>query len=330
MKNLAFKVWLEDDNLTKTGKFFDRFTSQVTQGTFGKSTVPYQLAHPIGKAGYAHDEMQKHMGHFDDHIAKSIPTFREVQVRKAHAIVRVFGNQPSSIIDIGGDEGSLNKTVSALSKGNIQSTVLDPNAEMASFFNSRSQVPGSKFVQKAFISGWQDDSGQQIDSLHADNHLDRYDIAHENMTFQFINNNRTQHIQEVKRLLKPNGVLITQEKLITAPDQWKSNEMLKDREHKNIYYSADDLAAKQKVVGVSFQQEKPDPNKVNMVDNMVKQEDFERILSANFHCVIQFWDAGNFKGYVASDNAVLAQRLVMAMGNLNSKFSTTSTPRRVK
>lgn len=317
---LSFKVWLEKD-ATKTGKPFDDFTGRVVSGEFGRSSTKYQLAHPIGDAHYAHEEMQKHIGHFEDHISKSIPNFREAQIRKAHAIVKVFGDLPTTMLDIGGEEGVLAKTVTSLSKGRIQSKVLDPNYESETFFNQKSQVQGSHFDRRAFLQGWDD-----IDAMHADNHPVRYDIVHENMTFQFINNERATHIQESKRLLKPDGVLITQEKLITPPAEWHRNEQLKDAEHKRKYYSDEELAAKQKVVGVSFAK-KEAPAKVNMIDNMVHHQHFEKILSNNFRRVIQFWDAGNFKGYVASDNPQVAQQLVSAIGNLNSKFSTVKTPR---
>jgi hypothetical protein len=66
-----------------------------------------------------------------------------------------------------------------------------------------------------------------------------------------------------------------------------------------------------------------------MVDNMATQEGYEATLKKHFKHVIQHWDSGNFKGYVASDNLAKAQAIVDQMGDLNSEFSTVKTPREV-
>jgi hypothetical protein len=66
-----------------------------------------------------------------------------------------------------------------------------------------------------------------------------------------------------------------------------------------------------------------------MVDNMVHADQFEKTLTKFFPVVYQYWYSGNFKGYAASDSRQTAGRLLAALGDVNSKFSTTRVPRRV-
>jgi SAM-dependent methyltransferase len=314
-------------NHTKTGKYFDQFFQDVSRGKFGKSEVPFQPVVDLGHGANFHSELMRHTGHFDDHIAKSIPTYRETQVRKGFALAKGLGDGKLHMLDIGGSEGSFAKAITAYSGGNVTTKVVDPNTAMHEFFGAKSTVPGSTYDPKAFHKGWTNDDGSEVPGLHADNTQERFDIIHEAMVFQFINNDRATHVAEVKKLLKPGGLFVTEEKLKTTPEEWKHNEDFKDREYKNIYYSNQELAAKQKVVG--FQQDKKDEKAVGMVDNMVSVVEFEKILLGHFVNVWQYWDSGNFKGYAASDDSGKISKFLSAAGDLNSKFSTIRTPRKV-
>lgn len=312
------------------GSHFAQFFSDVSRGRFGRSGKGFEYASDMEFGDHHYrfaKEAEDHLGYFDDHIAKSIPTFREIQFKKGHALVATFGHKPAFMLDIGGSEGSFAKAVTALSGGNIRTMVLDPNEDMADHFRSKSQVEGSHYVQKAFYEGWIEDDGSVVDAMHAGNTTHRFDIIHESMAFQFINNLRHIHFREVKKLLKPNGLFITEEKVRTHPDVWKANENFKDQHHKSRYFTEEDLRKKQKVVG--FAQDDKDRKASGMVDNMVSHDQLERLLSQNFKTVIQYWDSGNFKGYAASDNAALARKFVSAMGDNNNKFATTQLPRKV-
>lgn len=212
--------------------------------------------------------MVNHAGHFDDHIAKSIPTFRETQARKGHAIINAFKGEHVRVLDIGGSEGSWAKALAAMAPGRIEAHVLDPNEHMADFFQKKSQVPGAKFIRKGYMNGWQEEDGTTVDPFHADTTTDRYDVVHETMVFQFISNNRETQVAEAKRLLKPGGLFLSEEKLMN--DQWKPNEDKKDRLWKNRYYSDAELAAKQAQVG--FTDTKKEQKGPSMLSNMVTQK----------------------------------------------------------
>ena len=305
-----------------SGLAFKNFFSDVTKGA--EQYRPQAEWTPLLEHADSTfmDEFSKHTGNFDNHIATSIPAFRDVQIRKGQAIAKTFG-QGARMLDIGASEGSFAKAISALSGGRIQSVALDPNPDMANFFRTKSQVPGAEYLEEAFHQGF-DDAGR-VYAAH--NPAEPYDIIHESMAFQFISPDRAAQVGEAKRLMQPDGVFITEQKVLADPDTWARNEQLKDTKFKNSYYSPDALAAKQKVV--KFNQDPAETQAVGMVDNMVQATDLEDILSQNFQHVIQYYDGGNFKGYAASDDLGKLLGFAHHVGDTRTEFSTALTPRMV-
>ncbi len=304
-----------------TGLAFKDFFSSVTKGEFGKSNVPFEPVLDVAAQAPFIGELAKHSGNFDEHISKSIPTFKETQVRVGDALIKSYP-EGARVLDVGASEGSLMKTVSALSEGKIETVSLDPNPDMAKFFREKSEVPGATFEEKAFREGFAD-SGREVTAFDS---ADKFDVVHETMVFQFISPEREAQIGEAKRLMKPDGVLLVEEKVKNS--KWAENETKKDREYKDRYFSKAELAAKDKVVG--FQQAKTETKAVGMVDNMVQQANLEGLLGGQFDHVVQYWDSGNFKGYAASDSRAALDKLVGNIGDLNSDFSTVQTPRNVE
>jgi SAM-dependent methyltransferase len=303
-----------------SGLAFKNFFSDVTKGA--EQYRPQAEWKPLLK----HDdspfptEYAKHTGNFDNHIATSIPAFKDVQIRKGAALAKVFG-PGTRMLDIGASEGSFAKSVTALSGGKVQTVALDPNPDMANFFRTKSNVPGSEYVEEAFHQGFED--GGRVIPAH--NPQQPYDIVHESMAFQFISPQRAEQIAEAKRLMKPGGVFLTEQKLLNAPEVWKHNEAIKDRHFKNLYYGDDQLKAKQAVV--KFDQDPNETKAVGMVDNMVQAQELESLLQQQFKHVAQYFDSGNFKGYIASDDPQKLVSVLREMGDLRTPFSTEATPR---
>jgi len=318
------------------GRHFDAFFSDVTRG---KADYMPQTAY---QPDYDMSEHQPYMlireqyhGNFDHHIKTSIPTFGDLQDKKGHAIVRAFGDQNIQMLDIGGSEGSFARTISHMTAGRIQTDIADPNAAMAEFYRSKGTTPGSQYVEAAFQRGWINDDGTRIPELNSRTTEKRYDIIHEAMVFQFISNQRDGQVAEVKALLKPGGLFLTEEKLLADKETWDRNEAFKDREHKDKYFTKAALQKKEKVVAFAAEKKKElsqDPlesEAVGMVNNMVHTDQFEQTLTKFFPVVYQYWDSGNFKGYAASDSKEMVGKFLTALGDVNSKFSTTKLPRRV-
>lgn len=306
----------------RVGTEFKDFFSRVTKGTFGKSARPFTPELQMGSDEQlqAIQVKNNHSGNFDDHIAKSIPTFYEAQIGTIQALSKL--PEGSSVLDIAASEGSWGKAISELSGGRVATVSLDPNPDMATFFRTKSDVPGASYVEEAFLNGFTDDTGVEVPAFNPAN---RFDAVHESMGFQFIDPDRSAQIAEVKRLLKPDGIFVTEEKLLNPG--WAANEKLKDTEHKNKFFTAKELEDKQKVVG--FAQSKSEQKAVGMLDNMSSQADFERVLRNNFAHVVQYWDSGNFMGYVAGDNRAKVDAFLKNLPDLNSRFSTVRTPRDV-
>jgi hypothetical protein len=131
-----------------------------------------------------------------------------------------------------------------------------------------------------------------------------YDVVHEAMLFQFIGPEREQHIAEAKKLLKPSGLFLTDEKVIT--NNFDENEKTKD-EWKAQFYSPEQLQQKQDVVKVQ--------HTGGMIDNMVHQDELAQILQKYFRYIQQYWESGNFVGYAASDDPDVLQRFVSAVSS---------------
>jgi len=301
-----------------TGLGFENFFTSVTKGTFGKSDKPFKPELTLPETLFpAVEAKNRHSGNFDDHIAKSIPTFYEAQI----AVVDSLSKMPagSKVLDIAASEGSFGKAVTELSQGGVETVSLDPNPAMAEFFRTKSEVPGATYFTDAFLNGF-DAGDRQVDAFQTD---ERFDAIHESMGFQFIDPDRASQVDEVKRLLKPDGIFVTEEK-VRNPN-WAANETLKDQQHKNKYFTPTELAEKDKQVG--FAQSTNEKKSVGMVSNMVSQETLENVLRERFDYVVQYWDAGNFKGYVASDSRVALDRFLNDLNLPQSKFSTEATPR---
>lgn len=313
---------LEEDE--KDGRDFKNFFSAVTKGMTGTSStgaeytpvigaVMDSLGKPRSAITRFAKEYAKHRGNFDDHIAFSIPGFKDVQQMVGSALSKVY-TKDNVILDIGASEGSFVKSVTALS--GMRSVALDPNPDMRDSFNKTSTVPGSEYSMTALGTAaqegqfaWQE--GEE-DIYFFDPAGQRYDVVHEAMVFQFISNERSPQISRVKELLKPGGVFITEEKLFT--DNQAANEAKKNK-YKGQFFEKKDLDAKSAEV------------LEGMHANMVEDKQLEAILQSNFKYVTQFWDSGNFKGYMASDSKANLDKMVKATGNTKSDYSTVDTPR---
>lgn len=305
----------------KTGQAFSDFFSSVINEQFGKSKVPYEAGMDMSAHAPFVGAMSKYSAGFAEHISKSIPLYLESQVALGDAIVKSYP-EGARVLDVGSSEGYFGKAISDQSGGKIETVSLDPNNDMRAAFDRTPAVKGATFTTDAFREGFQD--GDTF--VKAYNSAEPFDVINESMTFQFINNDRAGQFAEVKRLLKPDGVFSTRQKVLN--DSWAANEALKDSQWKNKYFTAEDLKAKESVVG--FKQSKSEEKAVGMVDNMVTDLALEAELKNNFKHVEQIWDSGNFKGYAASDDAAKLRTFVDNVANTDSKFSTGKTPRVVE
>lgn len=313
--------------LVGDGRGYNGFFSAVTAGTAGRQGKgrPYSPVLKLPKAvENFRAERERFRGNFDNHIATSIPGFEEVQSIVGAAIVGTFG-EGARMLDIGASEGALAKAVTIRSGGKISTVALDPNPAMARHF-AGSPVDGSTYRREAFGSAkeagslaWEEPDGTRIH--YFDPQGTQFDVVHEAMVFQFISNARNAQISRVKELLKPGGVGVFEEKVGNRRDVWDANEKQKD-DYKGLYYTEAEMATKRREV-----LEKGGHAVEGMDATLVAAWELEEALAKNFSSVVQFWDSGNFKGYVAGDSPATVAKFVENLAATHSGFSTTDTPR---
>lgn len=247
----------------------------------------------------------KFIGQFDLHIATSIPTFRETQIKVGNAIVEMFSGKDALIYDIAGSEGGFVKAVTEASNGSIKSINLDSNPDMKNA-HEKTPVEGSTFVQEAFYQKFEDEHGVHPKHVPAN----KADVVHESMGFQFISKNREGFVNEIKKnYLKKDGLFVTEEKFSTDPETYKENEAKKN-EYKDEYYTKEQQAMK------------ADNVLVGMEKNQANIESYETLLKKKFKHVKQYWDSGNFKGFVASDSKEVVDSFMAKVGSTQSEFTT--------
>ena len=177
---------------------------------------------------------------------------------------------------------------------------------MKNNFDTISQVDGATFDLNAFGSNYKPNK--------------KFDVIHEGMLFQFISKARNSQIKEVKRLLKKDGVFVSEEKFIT--NDYYVNEFNKDN-YKNYYFTEEQLIDKAKKIVLSGGLDEAE----GMMGNQVTLAEMDKVLKSNFKFVVQFWDSGNFKGFAASDNKKKLNALIDNMEDTHSEYSTVRTPK---
>lgn len=263
---------------------------------------------------------EKRTGNFENHIFTSIPTFKEAQIATADAIAKTLP-KGGTIIDIGGTEGGFVNTIAELNP-DIEGIVLDPNPKAEESF-LKQKLPNTEFIREAFTTNPEDfgkyaftEKGVDVDYFDPkdipDNSVDAFS---EKMVFQFIDNQRADKIKLLKSKLKPDGFAIFEEKFFTSKDDpvWQENEQKKN-EFKSQYYDPEQITEKEEIV------------LTGMNERQVPSDLFEKVLKNNFNNVVQYWDSGNFKGYVASDSADTITKFLDNMVDLNSEYSNVVTP----
>jgi SAM-dependent methyltransferase len=244
-------------------------------------------------------------GNFTSHISKMIPGFAEKQQAVAQAIV---DSDAKSFLDIGTSEGGIVKTV-AKNRPDIKATGINPNPSMRENYNKTPDVPNAEYRLEALGASWVEDDGTRVERFSPS---EKYDVINEDYTFQFINNDKKTHVGEVVKVLSEDGVFVTSEKFFT--DNYEENEK-KKLEHQSKYFNPDQLTEdKQGIV-------------TGMADDMVTDRHYLNVLNDNFKYVVEFWNAGNFKGYMASNSKEKLDQMLSSIGDMNSEYSEYATPR---
>lgn len=325
--NQGTNVLKTEEGYTLASDALRNFFSKVLTKQTGEPKSIYQNILDIVSLGKTNDIFDtKRIGNFENHIFTSIPTFKETQIATADAVAKSLPKN-ANILDIGGTEGGFVNTIAEL-RPDIKGIVLDPNPIAEKIFESQ-KLPNTDYIREAFTTDpsqydkyafdIEDETEQGIPANYwnANDYEDKsLDAVFEKMTFQFIDKGRNNKVKLISEKLKPNGFALFEEKFFTSKEDpvWLENEAKKN-EFKLKYYDPKDITKKQKEV------------LEGMDELQIGSEEFENILMKHFNNVAQYWDSGNFKGYVASDSADTINNFLGNMVNLNSEFSNVQTPR---
>ncbi len=288
--------------------------SKNTQGFFGdvvqgnkdkyKPSKTYEYEQDFNESQSVFKEnYDADRGNFDEHIATSIPTFRDNQVKKGNAIVETLAGQDDAlVIDIGGSEGGFGKAITKTSGGNIRTVNVDPNSNMKESFDA-TPVEGAIFEQAAFKEGF--------DDVPVYEPTEKADVVHESMVFQFITPERKQFLDEVaNKYIKEDGMFITEEKFKMDDDaEYKVNEELKNTNHKSKYYTEE----QQKLKGEDVL--------VGMDKNQANYNEYISELESRFDHVGTYWTSGNFRGIVATNSKSKFDKFMKSVGDNSNDYT---------
>lgn len=244
-------------------------------------------------------------GTFESHFVASIPYILEEGARLSAAIVRYLlarrheNNGQLAVYTLGSAEGSLARTIAELGKGAVWTLNCSPNIENQREFWRCGAPPTSRFFLGPFFEVTPDRLASDPDmSVFRGG----FDVIVEDTTFQMYCADRTLPISLATANLKPDGILVTIEKMRHEdPDEYWRRERQKDEDFKRRYFH--DAAINHKRTQVlSVMQERE-----VMLDTLAEG------LKPRFTCAAVFWNSGNFYSIAAAANAGQLRNFLQAM-----------------
>ncbi|CAK7260967.1 MULTISPECIES: class I SAM-dependent methyltransferase [unclassified Shinella] len=233
-------------------------------------------------------------GQFDPHFFSSIPYVLEEEIRHGDALLEYAkskqrSHSPVGYYVLGGAEGTLARTLGSMAGGAILTLSCSPNKENEASFLRHGQPRFSSFFHGPFHR-------LTSEFLLSDAVLKplggKFDVILEDTTFQMYSPNRSGQISFVKQYLKDDGVFLFVEKFRhEGSAEYVRRELQKDYGYKARYFSADEIAQKNKII----------LERMNL--NEVTIETMAAALREHFVHACMTWNSGNFYAIAASNNA---------------------------
>ncbi|MER9437240.1 class I SAM-dependent methyltransferase [Mesorhizobium sp. M0618] len=150
-------------------------------------------------------------GFFDQHYHGSIPYRLEEECRMAYAVLKYARQRgaPLALYSLGTAEGTMARTLSELSDGQVRSLSCSPNAENYKCFMAYGEPPHADFFIGPFHKLTKDVLGSDP---RLANFAPGFDIILEDTTFQMYSPNRASQIEFVTQHLKQDGIFVFVEK----------------------------------------------------------------------------------------------------------------------
>ena len=229
-------------------------------------------------------------GFFDQHYHGSIPYRLEEECRMAYAVLKYarLRSTPLSLYSLGTAEGTMARTLSEFSGGQILSLSCSPNPENYKSFMAYGEPAHAEFLIGPFHR-------LTKEALGSDQRLAKFtqgfDLILEDTTFQMYSPNRMKQIEFVTQHLKEGGIFVFVEKFRAANEgDYQRREYQKDYGFKARYFPQDEIHRKRiAVLGTMF-------------NNEATLEEMARAVNAQFKHYVMTWNSGNFCSLAASNS----------------------------
>lgn len=240
-------------------------------------------------------------GFFDQHYHGSIPYRLEEECRMAYAMMKYArqSGAPLSLYSLGTAEGTMARTLSELSGGQIRSLSCSPNAENYKCFLAYGEPPAAEFFIGPFHRLTKDMLGSDA---RLAKFVPGFDVILEDTTFQMYSPNRAKQVEFVAQHLKKDGIFIFVEKFRAVDDNdYIRREYQKDFGFKARYFPPEEIERKKTAVLTT------------MFNNEVALEEMRHAVGAHLrHCVMT-WNSGNFYCLAASNSKNNLDRYIAQM-----------------
>ncbi|MFC3323564.1 hypothetical protein [Mesorhizobium cantuariense] len=166
----------------------------------------------------------------------------------AHAVMKYARHRdaPLALYSLGTAEGTMARTLSELSEGQIRTLSCSPNPENYKCFMSYGEPPHADFFVGPFHKLTRDVLGSDP---RLANFAQGFDIILEDTTFQMYSPNRSGQIAFVTQHLKADGIFVFVEKFRAAEEtDYRRREYQKDFGFKARYFPPDEIEKKQTLV----------------------------------------------------------------------------------
>ena len=274
----------------------------------GKTGRPRQRV-PLRRDLLGHDAlactfgetMMKLAGHFEEHIAASVPWMREERARYGAALWR-YGQDlaarrrsPATVYTTSGAEGTEIRALAALAQGHIEALSCSPNAANQEQFHTCGAPDGAYF----FLGPYYEVTLPELARRGLPQFGAGFDVIVEETTFQMYHPSRHEQIGLLRRSLKSDGILMLLEKLnANSPDEYARRERQKDDLFKTRYFDQDQIAHKRASI-------------LGHMDAMqVSMPELTAALRQHFRAAVILFNSGNFYHIAASNNPGNLARLV--------------------
>ncbi|HAF4329136.1 hypothetical protein Q5499_25705 [Escherichia coli] len=259
----------------------------------GEKHKPFRLVEIDERLFHSYDyikfgkNLTKNSGPFVNHYFCSIPYSKEEECRLGTTVIKYATtlNKKLNAWCLGMAEGAMARTISELSKGNIQTLTTSPTKENEHAFFNYGSSENAYFICTPFFL-----LEEKLKKSNLNQFNQGFDIIIEDTTFQMYSPNRSGQINHVKRLLNNDGIFIFTEKHSSEHDEYQKREIQKDYSFKQRYFSKDEINTKKEIV----------LNTMNL--NEVSVDDMISAIKQHFKYASIYWNSGNFYSIAASNS----------------------------